>query len=338
MKSLQCAGRVLSLALCVVCSVAVHASRASADSKSDVKSDIKKGESTEYQKLVQQALREYDLGNFSEAKAFFAQAHALSPNARTLRGLGMSAYELRNYVEAIGFFEQSIDSASRPLTVPMRAELSQLLKQARSFVTRLRVKLEPASAELRIDTRAAQKDAAGFVMLDPGSHELVAEAHDYEQTSRTIRTDGGEELTLTMTLRPLNEPKAEAAAEAPAPVVATEPITPAPRAAASSVGPWVLIGVSAAVAVAGGVLVGIALSNKASVENAPPGSSYAQYKTPYESVVPMSAAGFTAIGVGVAGVIGGIVWKVSSSGPPEEAAPSARLEFGPGHVSVLGRF
>jgi tetratricopeptide (TPR) repeat protein len=38
-----------------------------------------------YQSLVQNGLREYELGNFSEAKAFFQQAHQLSPNAYVAR-------------------------------------------------------------------------------------------------------------------------------------------------------------------------------------------------------------------------------------------------------------
>src|SRR4051794_5019516 len=35
----------------------------------------------EYKQLVQQALHEYELGNFSEAKVFFSQAHTLLPTA-----------------------------------------------------------------------------------------------------------------------------------------------------------------------------------------------------------------------------------------------------------------
>ncbi|HEX4355191.1 MAG TPA: hypothetical protein VHZ95_19805, partial [Polyangiales bacterium] len=160
---------------------------------------------TDYQKAIQQALHEYDLGNFNEAKAFFTQAHAISPNARTLRGLGMSSYELRNYVEAIDYFEQSLGSNERPLTVQMRGEVSQLLKQARTFVTRLRITLEPGvAADLRIDTRPVSKDAQGEVLVDPGSHELVAEAPNYETTTRSIRTDGGEELTLTLSLQKIH--------------------------------------------------------------------------------------------------------------------------------------
>jgi tetratricopeptide (TPR) repeat protein len=321
-------GRILLLAACVACSLAAPALAQS-----------KRADSADYQKLVQQALHEYELGNFSEAKSFFAQAHALSPNARTLRGLGMSAYELRNYVEAIGYFDQALNSPDRPLTVPMRGEVSQLLKQARGFVTRLRVKLEPASAELRIDTRPVSKDAAGFVMLDPGAHELVAEARDYEPATRTIRTDGGEELTVGITLHAAGQAKDEAAVEAPAPLAATEPTKQAARQATSSVGPWILIGVSAAVTIAGGVLLALTVSDMNKVEKAPPGSAYVTggYKDAYDRVLPMSVAGFSALGVGVAGLVGGVVWKVASTGGPEETA-GAKLDLLPGEIRLHGRF
>jgi tetratricopeptide (TPR) repeat protein len=103
-----------------------------------------------YQRAVEQGLHEYQLGNFSEAKAFFARAHELSPNARTLRGLGMSAYELRDYVEAIAYFEQALDATERPLTPPMREEVVRLLGQARSFITRLTLSLRPSTTEVRV--------------------------------------------------------------------------------------------------------------------------------------------------------------------------------------------
>jgi tetratricopeptide (TPR) repeat protein len=295
-----------------------------------------KHEASDYQHAVQQALHEYDLGNFSEAKAFFTQAHSISPNARTLRGLGMSSYELRTYVEAIGYFEQSLNSTERPLTVAMRGEVSQLLQQARTFVTRLRVTLEPASAQLRIDTRPVTKDAQGVVLLDPGTHELVAEAPEYEAATRSIRTDGGEELALTITLHKPNEAKAETLAEVPAPAaVAATQAGPSKQGGGSSLGPWILIGSGAALTVAGGVMLGLMVKNKNTVEGAPPESQYnPKYKNAEESVFPLSVAGFVTAGVGVAALIGGVIWKVSADGSRE----SASLEVLPGGMRVSGRF
>jgi hypothetical protein len=297
-----------------------------------------KAKSSDYQRAVQQALHEYDLGNFNEAKAFFLQAHTISPNARTLRGLGMSSYELRTYVEAIDYFEQALNSTERPLTVAMRGEISQLLQQARTFVTRLRVNLEPATAELRIDTRPVTKNAQGVVLLDPGAHELVAEAPGYETATRSIRTDGGEELTLTIALHDNTPPKAVAVAEAPAPVAATQPAAPKPV-AGSSVGPWILIGSGAALTIAGGVMLGLMVKDKNYVENAPPGSTYnPDYQNAEQRVYPLSVAGFATTGVGIAAVIAGVVWKVVDDGGRRESAAAASVDVTPGGVRVRGSF
>ena len=329
MRSAQRVGRGLVLVACMALSLNARAF-----------AEAKRGDSADYQKLVQQALHEYELGNFSEAKAFFAQAHALSPNARTLRGLGMCTYELRHYVEAIGYFDKSLNATERPLTVPMRGEVSQLLKQARSFVAKLRVSLEPPSAELRIDTRPVEKDAAGYVMLDPGTHELVAEAPDYDLATRSIRTDGGEELTIKLTLRPHEEPKPAQVAEAPGPPPVVEPVKHAPRPAQSTVGPWILIGASAVVAIGGGVALAFMLKDKAFVENVKGTPVYpGEYQAADNRVLPLSIVGFTAVGVGAAGLISGIAWMiVSSSDASEQNDEHTKLEISPGQLSLHGHF
>ncbi|HTU57922.1 MAG TPA: tetratricopeptide repeat protein, partial [Polyangiales bacterium] len=209
----------------------------------------------DYQTLVQKGLREYELGNFSEAKAFFQQAHQLSPNARTLRGLGMTSYEMRRYVEAIDYFERALGSNERALTAQMRSEVSQLLNQARSFVSKLNLTVTPTDAQLRIDTRAVARDEDGAILLDPGTHELVIEAPNHETATRSLRGDGGETLTLAINLRS-TETSITVEKEPPAPQqpFAATSYEPQDR---SSVAPYVVIGVSAAVAVAGGVLLAV---------------------------------------------------------------------------------
>jgi hypothetical protein len=293
----------------------------------------------EYQKLVQQALHEYELGNFSEAKAFFSQANDLSPNARTLRGLGMSSYELRNYVEAIDYFQKSLDSSERALTVRMRSEVSQLLQQARGFVTRLELSVQPSTADVRIDTRPVSKDADGFVLLDPGQHELVAEAADYESTTRTIRTDGGEKLTLNVVLHAVGKPDVAETHAPEAPAQSSVAIaTPLSSESPSAVGPWILIGSSAAVAIAGGVFIALWAKDTHTVEHPAtnPAPMYANVAAAESRTVPFSAIGFSALGVGVAGLIAGIVWKVSQTGTEQQ--PSAQLDIGPSGVRLHGQF
>lgn len=283
----------------------------------------------EYKQLVNDALREYERGHFSEAKAFFAQAHALWPNARSLRGLGMSSYELRSYVEAIDHFEAALRSTERPLTPEMKAEVTQLLSHARAFITRVELHLTPANAEVRVDTHPARRDDKGLLLLDPGIHELVVEADQYMPATRSIRADGNETLSFNITLRPLRPEPAPAptpaevaqAEEAPAPPPAavTEPAPSAP----SPIGPWIVIGASSAVTIAGGILLAVALSDKAAAENPEPkggeGPYYVDYYRAERRVFPLSVAGITGLSLGIAGLTTGVIWKVNSGAPQLEA-------------------
>jgi hypothetical protein len=210
-------------------------------------------------------------------------------------------------------------------------------------VTHLKLKLEPSNADVRVDTRPPAKDDQGMILLDPGSHEIAVEAPDYEPNTRSMRTDGGEQLTLAISLRSTNQQVAETPAhkELPAPNPEQNPSSPLPSQGSSSVGPWLLIGASAAVVIAGGIMLGVMASNMNTVSHPPAGANnepprFADVKSAYDSVFPLSVAGFTCLGVGAAGLIGGIAWKVSSGGGDEHAA--ANFEVLPGGVRVSGRF
>ena len=71
-----------------------------------------------YPELVEAALSEYHLGHFEEARGLLRKAHALFPNARTLRVLGMAEFELRNYATAAGYLEGALPSRYAPSTAP----------------------------------------------------------------------------------------------------------------------------------------------------------------------------------------------------------------------------
>ena len=43
---------------------------------------------SEYDRLLDDAVAEFGQGHWTEALAFFGRAHAILPNARTLRGMG----------------------------------------------------------------------------------------------------------------------------------------------------------------------------------------------------------------------------------------------------------
>jgi tetratricopeptide (TPR) repeat protein len=156
----------------------------------------------EYLDLVQKGLTEFELGNWAEAKIFFARAHALYPNARTLRGLGLTSYELRRYVEAIGFLRQALVASERALTDTMRSQASEILEQALTFIAHYRIVAVPAQVELQVDGAKPHFDADGTLMLDPGAHEIVARAEGRDILRQRIVVEGGAHETLRLELSP----------------------------------------------------------------------------------------------------------------------------------------
>src|SRR5689334_12069641 len=68
-----------------------------------------------YEALIEAALTEFGAGHWEEARALFRQAHASFPNARTLRGMGMASFELRDYPEALGELGAALTDDRRPL-------------------------------------------------------------------------------------------------------------------------------------------------------------------------------------------------------------------------------
>jgi hypothetical protein len=169
------------------------------------RADDPKAEESTYDMLVKKGIAEYDRGNWLEAKVYFGRAHALHPNARTLRSLGMTAYELRSYVEASKYFREALASTQRPLTDSMRVQVEDTLRQAQSFIGTVRLTLEPANAELLVDGQAPERDAQGRLLLDAGEHELTASADGCDDETRKLNAQAGSNPDETWTLPQLPE-------------------------------------------------------------------------------------------------------------------------------------
>lgn len=155
----------------------------------------------EYLAVVDLALIEYQGGRWAEANVLFARAHALFPNARTLRGMGMCAFEMRDYVTAIVAIDQSLVHEVRPLEPQQRVELERTLAQSLEFVGRLALVVEPADASITIDGIApTMRD--GVALVNPGSHDVRAESGDLPPEERRVRVDAGATVQMRIVLRP----------------------------------------------------------------------------------------------------------------------------------------
>ena len=166
------------------------------------------GETSQYRAMLEEAVSEYDAHRYEEARALFRRAHEISPNARTLRGIGMASFELREYIEALRTLEQSLVDQRRALTPTQRTQVEALVERTRAFVGRFFLKLSPKEALVRVDGAPAVIEPDGSLLLSFGRHALVAEAPSSISENREVNVIGGERQELAFMLRPDPAPPA----------------------------------------------------------------------------------------------------------------------------------
>jgi len=155
---------------------------------------------TEYERLIDEAVAEFQAGHWREARALFERAHDVDPNARTLRGRGMAEFELRHYANATRLLRAALNDTRRPLSAQLRDKTTALLERARGFVGHYTVTLQPATGVLAVDGEAAQLEPDGTILLDVGEHTLSASAPGYASLKRKLDVRGGEAEALALQL------------------------------------------------------------------------------------------------------------------------------------------
>jgi hypothetical protein len=156
---------------------------------------------SQYRTVITSALDEYELGNYEEARSLFERAHAIEPSARTLRGMGMAAYQARKYVIAIGYLQASLVDQRKPLTTQFRREVQSALEAAQGFVVHFDLLLTPSEARVMLDGEPIEGHSR-VLQLDPGEHEIVATAPGYKTDSRRIKASPGRRGRVELELSP----------------------------------------------------------------------------------------------------------------------------------------
>ncbi|MDD9932061.1 MAG: tetratricopeptide repeat protein [Myxococcales bacterium] len=157
-------------------------------------------EAATYDAQIEQALAEFERGNWAEARGFFLKAHRQLPTARTARGLGIVSYEMRRYVESVRWLQEALSLKTNALTAPQRAEVERTLALANDYIGRFRLDVKPADASLRVNGAPAELQEDGSLWLDVGEHVLEASAPGHVKEARELVVEGGEEQQLELHL------------------------------------------------------------------------------------------------------------------------------------------
>jgi tetratricopeptide (TPR) repeat protein len=299
----------------------------------------------EYKQITDAAIAEFEAGRFAEARALFLRAHALMPSARTLRTLGMTAFELRSYPQALVELQGSLDEARRPLEPKQRAQVAALIERTRDFVGSYRLRVSPSTAELWLDGAPLAREPEGELVLAVGAHELRVRAPGYQELRRAWLVQGREQAELTFELMELQREVAAPVAVAPAaPLLVVTPKAPEPPVITPVAAPvprvdssrdvraplaWSALSLGAAGVVVGAVMGGLALQRQRTVEDHCPNQvcapTYGDDLKQWERFADAATAGVVVGAVGLG--LGTYLW-IAARRAQRNAAVIPRLRFG----------
>lgn len=151
----------------------------------------------EYRRLFIEGSTAWESGDFAGAHELFEQAHALLPNARSYRALGLVRFELRNYIGAVEALRRALADERRPLSPRLREDPERVLREAAQYVGQYQVVTE-TTATLWVNGQS--RGLTRLLVLEPGRHELEVRAGGFRTDIRRLEVSGGENETLTIEL------------------------------------------------------------------------------------------------------------------------------------------
>jgi hypothetical protein len=286
--------------------------------------------------LITDAVSEYDAGRYDEARALFRLAHQKAPTARTLRGIGMASFELRDYVEAARSLAGALHEERRPLTDEQRKQVEGLLARVETFVGRFSLRVQPASNDLLVDGEPGGLESDGSLLLGFGHHRITARCPACTPTEKTIEVEvlGGEHRELEIVFGPGAAPPAadlSLRAAPPSPAV-KDPVVVSERDAT----PWYWAG-GAAVGVVGAVAGALWWVNRGNELDSCRAAGDRCHNESTVSTERDVAIGLTvglAAGAVASGVVAAVLWHRHDSA----AAGAVACLSGKGTVSCAIRF
>lgn len=225
-----------------------------------------------YDALLDRAVEAFDAEDYAKARASFEQAYALRPNARVLRGMGLSALQLERFTLAKRELTAALAETRQPLTAPQRTSVNEVLSWMRTHLASLQLHLRPPSAmpiRVELDGEAVMIDSE--LWIEPGAHRLRVSATGYDAFEQAFHVGAGENLVrqIVLTKRGVEPTALALAPSSPAPALSSQP-APARDDSTPVLESW-WFWTAVGVVVAGGVATTVALTSKPASQSYEPG-------------------------------------------------------------------
>jgi tetratricopeptide (TPR) repeat protein len=329
-------GRALAVGFALASVLATTPARAQAEDQAAARSLFEEG---------RRLLRE---GQYADACRKLEAANKLYSSAGILLNLGDCFEKVGRSASAWTEFGEAVSVAGRARREDQVKEAKHRQRALEPKLTRLSVRVAndvPGLTVKRDGTDLSSAMWGAAVPVDPGAHEIRAEAPGREPwtTSVNVATPGetmAVDVPELKSLPPVSTPVAHREPEPPASASATTPLPDsAPQASRSHVIDWALVGGGAAVGIAGGVLMILAVdkSNKAGNENTSR-DSHPLAVADYDSARTLYYVGLAGIIAGGTAATAGILLLtvVSGTSPRTGLRAFPWVSSGAGGASVAG--
>lgn len=186
-------------------------------------------DSGDYDAALEAALAAHARGDLTTARTSMERAHALSPSARTLRGLAIIAHAQGRHVEAVLGCDAALASEVQALTPRLRDSVEELRARSLRELAWLRLSITPADAAVTIDGQPPSRRADGTLLLAPGTHLLQVSAPGFIAFERVLDAKVGESEGVEVSLAAVPDAApqlapVESTAELPKAVIPAEPL------------------------------------------------------------------------------------------------------------------
>lgn len=212
--------RLLSAAAIVALWSVPHAVPAAASAQSHAGVSTS-STSADYDKLLDRALDAFEGQDYARARELFEQAYEIRPNARVLRGLGISALHLERFTVAKRELTAALRESKQPLTANQRDGVTELLSWMKLNLGTLELRLQPAKARVMLDDEPV---AGTELVLKPGAHRVFVNADGFNSQEREVEIAAGQEKTLEVALSQHTVKAAQTSAVSAAEAASTVPI------------------------------------------------------------------------------------------------------------------
>jgi hypothetical protein len=171
-------------------------------------------EAEQAEQLIREGVQLRGQDQTARALPLFEKAYRISRTPRTAGQLGLCELELGNYAEAELYLAEALASPNHPWIAKNRTTLKRQLDVARANVGELSLTVSPATAEVLLDNKPADKVVAGVPLhLRKGPVVVEIRAPGYQPVQATINIVGGKREERSYALVPDSPPPVVPVAE-----------------------------------------------------------------------------------------------------------------------------